>query len=245
MRSGWETVQATTARRTRDACRSRRLRRLGRGAQRGDLDRAPVAPPHPHGDLVDVPLVGGGCPAEVRRRDDRDRSLPREGALDVAFALLRRPDDLADLLVREEHRLLVLAREAQQPQTLREALDRRDHRDAENREGDEHLEQREPTLAARGGSWRARVSAPGSGPPSSTTTALKSAASGPTRCGARALTTRVSEGGRRARRGRAFPPTRLAPRSGRHARAARQDPPHPAHSRTLRTRPVAASTVTR
>src|SRR5439155_2634588 len=128
-------------------------------------------------------------------------------------------------------------------QTLREALDRPDHRDAENREGDEHLEQREPTLAARG--WRGRVSAPGSGHPSSTTTALESAASGPTRCGVRALTTRVSEGGRRARRGRAFPPTRLAPRSGHHTRAARQDPPHPAHSRTLRTRPVAAATVPR
>src|SRR5207249_8261912 len=104
---------------------SRRLRRLGRGAQRGDLDRAPVAPPHPHGDLVDVPLVGGGCPAEVRRRDDRDRSLPREGALDVALALLRRPDDLADLLVREEHRLLRLAGEHQQAMLLARRSSRR------------------------------------------------------------------------------------------------------------------------
>src|SRR5207249_10360766 len=79
------------------------------------------------------------------------------GALGAAVAArLRRRGDLARLQVGEEHRLLVLAGELEQSQPRRETLDRHHDRQTQNRERDQHLEQREAGMIPAAPAWPGR-----------------------------------------------------------------------------------------
>src|SRR5882672_4580118 len=128
--------------------RSRR-RRLGRGPERDDLDPARVAPADLDVDLADAPFPGRRRPLEVGRRDDGHRALPVERAVLTLVVRLDRSDHLAGLLIGEQHGALVVAGHLQETQSLREPLDDRDDRHAQDRERDEHLEEREPRVPPR------------------------------------------------------------------------------------------------
>src|SRR5207249_8101780 len=73
---------------------------------------------------------------------------------------LRRRGDLARLQVGEEHRLLVLAGELEQSQPRRETLDRHHDRQTQNRERDQHLEQREAGMIPAAPAWPGRRGPP-------------------------------------------------------------------------------------
>src|SRR5438093_1591800 len=130
-------------------------------AERGHRDLAVIAPAHVHVHLPLAPSHRAPLHLEIRRDHLLDLALPRVGALGAAVAArLRRRGDLARLQVGEEHRLLVLAGELEQSQPRRETLDRHHDRQTQNRERDQHLEQREAGMIPAAPAWPGRRGPP-------------------------------------------------------------------------------------
>ncbi len=128
--------------------RAGRRQRLAGGAHRhraqgGDLDLAPFVPDDPDGDLVHAPARGGGGRGGLVRGHRPDGALPPVGALDAVLSALLGEEHLAGLEVGEQRGVLVVAGQLEQAQALGEALDGSDHRQAQDGQGHQHLEQRE------------------------------------------------------------------------------------------------------
>src|SRR5205807_346719 len=110
-----------------------------------------LAPRDVHGDRVHVPPGRLAGHLEIGRRHRRDHAFPREVALRPALAPLLGQGDLAHLLIGQQGRLLVIARELEQAQALGEALHGDHDGEAQDRERHQDLEQGE---AARARHWR-------------------------------------------------------------------------------------------
>src|SRR5262249_57792504 len=88
----------------------------GHGAERRDGNVPRVAPAHEDVHFPLPPLHRASVDVQIRRHDLFDLALPREWALGAGVAAgLGGRGDLAGLEIGEQHRLLMLARELEQP----------------------------------------------------------------------------------------------------------------------------------